>query len=223
MNASKWFSEEECAAVNDAVVEAETLTAAEIVPVIAGQSDDYPRSCDLVGVWVGLVVMLLIWLIIPEEHGEIGSWGGWSSGSKLLMLCMGMLGGFTLGMLLAHLIAPLRRGFTPRKDMDRAVERKAKEVFFDQRVNHTGGGQGILFFVSIFEETAVVLADQLIIETLGDEAIEALAEAFTERLRDTSPITALIETIEETGELLAEPLPREDEDEDELSNELVIL
>ena len=85
---SYYVNDSDCKLVNQAIEEAELETAAEIVPVIASQSDDYPRSCDLVGVWLGMLFMFFVWVALPEQQHEIGSWGGWSSGSKMFMLCL---------------------------------------------------------------------------------------------------------------------------------------
>lgn len=223
MSSTSWIEDKHYRMVNEAVEAAELETSAEIVPVIAGQSDDYPRSCDLVGVWVGLLMMFFVWAWIPEQHQEIGSWGGWSSTAKMVSMSVAMLVGFMVGMLLTHAYSPLRRGFTPRRDMLAATQRRAKEIYFDQRVGATEAGQGILFYISLFEQTATVLADQLVIEALGEEAIETLGESLVSSLHTLDAVEALVQIIEEAGEMLAEALPREEEDENELPNELVVI
>ena len=54
----------------------------------------------------------------------------------------------------------LRRLFTPHTQMREEVLSRAREVFFDQRIHHTGGASGVLLYVSLFEHMAAVIADQ---------------------------------------------------------------
>ena len=63
-------------AINTAVAAAESKTSAEIVPVVADSSGRYDRAEDLCGLWLGLILMIITWILLPEPIREPGSWGG---------------------------------------------------------------------------------------------------------------------------------------------------
>ena len=56
--ASQIFNDQERKRVDDAVAQAEKRTSAEIVPVVATSSGRYDRAEDIVGLFVGLIVVV---------------------------------------------------------------------------------------------------------------------------------------------------------------------
>ena len=117
----------------------------------------------------------------------------------------------------------LRRLFTPRTQMREEVYGRAREVFFDRRVHHTGGGSGVLLYVSLFEHMAAVIADQSIVEKLGQEQIDKICGEFTQRLHEGNPIDALCDTVGSLGQRLSPLLPRAEGDVNELPDALVVI
>lgn len=81
----------------------------------------------------------------------------------------------------------------------------------------------MLLFVSLYEHMAVVLADQSIVEKLGQGALDELCTVLTGKLRESHPADALCQTIHLAGERLAPLLPRAADDVNELADGLVIL
>ncbi len=107
--------------------------------------------------------------------------------------------------------------------MREEVYGRAREIFFDKRVHHTGGGSGVLLYVSLFERMAAVIADQGILDKLGQENIDELCREFTQRLHEGTPIDALCDTASSLGRRLAPLLPRAEDDVNELSDALVVI
>jgi putative membrane protein len=105
--------------------------------------------------------------------------------------------------------------------MREEVYRRARAVFFDRRVHHTAGGSGLLLYVSLFERMAAVIADDVVLEKLGQAAIDEICEQFTRRLHETEPIEAICQTARDVGGRLAPVLPRADDDVNELADALV--
>ena len=70
---------------------------------------------------------------------------------------------------------------------------------------------------------ATVLADQAILDPLGQRAVDELCHTLTGRLRQTHPAEAISETIAAAAEQLATALPRAEDDVNELPDALVIL
>ncbi len=220
-SASKLFTEADHRRVTEAVLQAESRTTAEIIPVVASDSGRYDRAEDMVGLWCGVLALCAAW--------------GWAQGVEVsewsvpvlklgLPSVLGLLiGGWLVGVLLAHQSSFLRRLFTPRREQRAEVERAAREVFFDRRVHHTQGGSGLLIYVSLLEHMAVVLADEQVQEKLGQQRLDTLCNELVARLRQGAHTEALCHTITQAGLALAEALPRANADRNELSDALVVL
>ena len=216
------FSQADRDAINRAVKEAESQTSAEVIPVIAVSSGRYDRSEDVVGLWVGLTAFLAVWLIFPVKS-ESASWGAPSPIWHFVAYAAAIVAGFLLGAFVASRVSVLRRLFTPAQQLRDEVQLRARAVFFDQRVHHTAGGSGVLLYVSLFERVATVLADQSVIDKLGQSQIDKWCAEFTGRLQSASPVAALAETIREVGRCLSKSMPRAENDVNELSDALVVL
>lgn len=219
--ATEFLTKEELASVEAAVVAAEQKTSVEIVPAIASVSGRYDRAEDLAGLWLGTVLMIVLWAVWPVHHAEPGDWGaafplnyvGWIAA---------LVGGFVVGVLICARIPVLRRLMTPRKELAAEVQRRAREVFFDQRIHHTSGATGVLIYVSLFERTVCILADETATKALPEGEIARLCGALTKQL-GSAPAVGLAECIQALGNHLATPLPRDSADRDELANGVVLI
>jgi putative membrane protein len=220
-SASRHFSEEDHRRINEAVAKAEAHTAAELVPVIATSSGRYDRAEDMVGLWCGLLALAVGWWL--GQGVELSEWGVPQPKLGLLSVVGLVLGGWLVGVLLAHLSGGLRRLFTPRSEQRDEVERAARQAFFDRRVHHTEGASGLLLYVSLYERMAVVLADAQVLERLGQPRVDALCAGLVERLRQGRPVDAVCHTLEQAGTALAEALPRQTQDRSELADALVVM
>jgi putative membrane protein len=221
--AADFFTEDDRKRINRAVADAESRTSAEIVPAVATSSGRYDRPEDIVGLWTGLVALAVVWLVLPRESGEPGSWGGMPTGVALAALIAAVLVGFIAGAVLGSRVAWLRRLFTPGRQMREEVFTRAREVFFDNRVHHTAGASGLLIYVSFFERMAAVIGDQAVLEKVGQPALDEWCGQLTARLATQTPTEAICGVLVAAGEQLAAALPRAGDDVNELSDALVVL
>jgi putative membrane protein len=221
--ASEHFSDEQRRTVAHAVVEAERKTSAEIVPVVATASGRYDRPEDIVGLWLGIIGLIVAWWVLPVAATESGSWGGMPEWERLLIVVVAAVAGFVIGAVLASHVGWLRLLFTPRRQMRDEVTARARAVFFDSRVHHTTGNTGLLVYVSLYERMAAVLADQSIMDKLGQDVLDELCAALTRNLRELHPADAISQTISVAGEKLAPVLPRAEDDVNERSDSLILL
>ncbi len=221
--ASQSLSADERQQICRAVAQAESVTSAEIVPVVATSSGRYDRAEDMVGLWFGAVALAIAWIVWPQVEREHGSWGGIPVWIDIAVLVVSMVLGFVIGAFLASRVGWLRRLFTHRTMLREEVESRARRVFFDARVHHTETRGGMLIYVSLFERQAVLLADAAIAERMGQPQIDSLCGKLTDRLRGGSLSAALCETITDCGQQLAKSLPRQANDVNELPDALVIL
>ena len=223
LQASTYFSDEQRKAIAQAVADAERKTSVEIVPVVATASGRYDRPEDIVGLWMGILGLVVAWWVTPVVPPGSGSWSGMLEWQRLLVFIGATVAGFLIGAALASHIGWLRLLFTPRQQMQDEVMARARAVFFDSRVHHTTGSTGLLVYVSLYEHMAAVLADQQIVDKLGQPALDEWCAALTGKLRALHPADALCQTIQLAGEKLAPVLPRAADDVNELSDALVIL
>ncbi len=221
--ASKQFNDAQRQAVEQAVIEAERKTSAEIVPVVASASGMYDRAEDVIGLWVGILSLIAAWWVLPGVPTESGSWGGMPEWQKLLVMIVATVVGFVIGAAVASHVGWLRLLFTPRQQMRDEVAARARAVFFDSRVHHTSGHTGLLVYVSLYERMAAVLADENVLNKLGQPALDALCAALISNLRDLSPADAICQTIRVVGDKLEPVLPRAEDDVNERPDSLVLL
>ncbi len=221
--ASAYFDEGERERIAKAVGEAEMKTSAEIVPVVATASGRYDRAEDVVGLWFGAVAMFGCFGWLHAAGGEVGDWGemAWWVDGLILVVCMVV--GFVAGTILAMRVGWLRRLFTSRREMEDEVGKQARQAFFDSSIHHTEGGTGILMYVSIFERLAVVLADQAVLEAVGQETLDELCQSLTDGFGRGEMTKAFCEAIRVAGEKAGVKLPRVEDDVNELSDGLVVL
>jgi len=221
--ASTRFSDEQRRQIRQAVAQAESRTSAEIVPAVATASGRYDRPEDIVGLWLAMIALAVAWWLLPAAPTESGTWGGTPEWGRLLAMVAAAVAGFAAGTAVAGRVGWLRRLFTPRRQMRDEVAARARAVFFDRRVYRTVAGTGLVVYVSLYERGAAVLADQSVLDKLGQAAIDELCAALTSRLREVHPADAICEVIGLAGEKLATVLPRAEGDINELPDALVIL
>jgi len=217
------FSEADRRRVAQAIQDGESKTSAEIVPVIARSSGRYDRPEDIVGLWLAIIGIIVVWYIFPSSKIESGSWDTAEPVWELVAFLAVTVVGFVLGAFLATQIGWLRRLFTPAKQMREEVFGRARQVFFDNRVYRTAGASGVLLYVSQYERMAAVIADQSIIDKLGQPQIDQTCAEFTRLLSERTAIDALCETARSLGQRLSGVLPRAQDDVNELSDALVVL
>ena len=219
--ASHLFTEADRRRVTEAVARAEARSSAEIVPVIASSSGRYDRAEDMVGLWFGVLALCVGWWL--AQGVEISDWGVPRPKLGLPSILGLVIGGWVLGVVLAHLSGSLRLLFTPRREQKAEVERAARQAFFDRRIHHTEGGSGLLVYVSLLERMAVVLADAQVLEKLGQPKLDALCASLVSELRKGAYTDALCNTIDQAGVALAEALPAQAQNRNELTDALVVM
>ncbi|MHB8968895.1 MAG: TPM domain-containing protein [Pirellulaceae bacterium] len=221
--ASQAFTPQDRERINQAVQQAESVTSAEIVPVVASASGRYDRPEDLVGLYLALAALVIVWFAFPTAQDEHGSWEAvWPHWKLLAMLAATVLA-FVVGAAVATHVGPLRRLFTSRTQMADEVAARARELFYSQAIHHTAGQTGLLIYVSLYERMAAVLGDQTVMEKLGQTSLDELRDTLLDGLRGGKVTDAFCRTIQAAGQRLAPVLPRQANDANELPDALVTL
>ncbi len=219
---SQLFSEDDRKRIADAIEEAEQKTSAEIVTVVTTASGRYDRAEDIVGFLAALLAVATGWLICPAFHSE-SVWESGPSVSGLIPVLGSMVVGFVAGSALASRLPVLRLPFIPKKELEEEVRRAAREAFMTSRIRNTAGGTGILIFVSFYEHRVIVLPDDAILEKLPEQDWGMLCAEIVSGLKVERASEALEAAVASCGEILGGVLPRQNKDEDELSNELILI
>ncbi len=220
--ARELFSENDKNKIAEAVREAELKTSGEIVPVVANESGRYDRAEDIVGIITAVLLIGLLYCGYAMTTGD-----GWQGAGKIrpgyLATSITLLAGFVGGSICASVFPSLRRVFIPADEMQREVEKSAREAFHNHRIRSTEGSTGLLVYVSLFERMVRVIGDSAISEKLSQSDWQEVCDKVTHGLKDQRPTNGFIEGIESAGALLAKHFPVEAGDINELTNELVII
>jgi putative membrane protein len=206
MQADKFFTEEEKARIRKAVVEAESKTAGEIVPMLVTSSARY-TEVELLGTITGLFVgMLTEWF-----------WSDpWGSHFFNLWPVIGATAGF-----LICRIPQMKRLLVSESRIGDAVHTLALASFTDQGLHYTRDHTGILILVSLLEHRVEVLADRGINAKVESGTWQEIVRTITDGIKSGKACDAYCKAIERCGEILAAHFPRQPDDKDELPNRLV--
>ncbi|MFC3173940.1 TPM domain-containing protein [Novosphingobium bradum] len=213
------------ARVAAAVSTAEGNTSGEIVTILAARSDDY---ADVALAWSALVALaaLLALAWAPDVYLALvdrltGTWARhWTPGGiiGLAALVAALKFGATWAILLWR---PLRLAFVPGPIRHARVHARALAAFRVGAERRTTGRTGILIYLSLAEHRAEILADQAIASKVSADLWGEALAAMLARLKDGQMADGLIAAIERVGAVLAQHLPRAEDDRNELPDRLI--
>jgi putative membrane protein len=196
---SPWVSEDEAAAIRDAVAAAERASAAEVVPVLVEAADAYAVAdwkAAALGALFSAVAAALLERIDP-------SWGATAA-----WIALPPVAGAAAGALLARAFPGLRRSLVGAGALDERVEARAQEAFVENEVFRTRDRSGVLVLVALFEHRVRILADAGIHAQVPAERWSEIAAATAAAMRHDRPGEALRQAVVACGALLAERGPR---------------
>lgn len=186
------LSENERARVKDAVQKAEAGLAAEIVPCVYGQSSPYPET-----VWAGAAAAVGLAcgaLYLSDVFHPL-----WLPLARLILVVPAAgIAGAAAG----HWCGPAKRFLLGAPRMTDAVQRRAKEVFFDKGIARTKARAGVLIFASLLERQVVVLADEGVRAKVKPEAWQPAIAAFIAAAADGRVGDGLAAAVEKAADAL---------------------
>lgn len=201
------LSAEDRDAVANAIRQAETRTAGEIVVVIERAAGSYLALPVVIALGLALLVPWpLLWLTM-------------TSAPRIFLIQL-----VTAAVLLVTLLWYGRGGaFVPRFVKRRHAHDAALREFTARGLAETRGRTGVMLYVALRERYAEILADSFVHARVEAESWRAIIEplllaASEDRLRD-----GLIAAVADVGDVLAQHAPRAGDDVDELPNKVVIL
>lgn len=218
---------EDHALVTAAIHKAERESSGEIVTVVAARSDAYHD----VGLHYAVLAMLAVpgaIAVMPQAWADCLTrwWLGWNAeftrGDLMLLLFVLLTLAFLI-VRFALVYMPLRLALTPGRTKTRRVRRRAIELFRTGAEQKTLGRTGILLYLSLGERRAEIVADRAIHEKV-DEAV--WGEAMTvliDAVKDGRPGEGMALAVGKMGAILAEILPPQPDNPNELPDRVVEL
>jgi putative membrane protein len=194
--------------IEEAVQKAESTTSGEIVPLVVHAADAYPHA-DLVGGIIGQALFLVagMWIFPDFDY----------------LLSAGLLiAGFIVGFLFVRLTPPVKRYLIGKKVIDTEVYQRALQGFVEHGLMKTRDRTGILIMVSLLEHRVRVLADEGINAKVKQGQWDEVVELVLKGIASKSLADGLVAAIERCGEILTKDFPIKSDDENELSNKLIV-
>jgi putative membrane protein len=187
------LTEDERSLVSTAVNNAEKQVSADIVPCVYAQSSPYLET-----IWAGAAcVGALAGTVLALGDTFFGLW--LTPITIILTISLSAMAGAILG----YCSAPLKRLLVGPERLHDAVQRRAKEVFFDHGVAATTSRSGVLIFVSLLEQRIIVLADKAIRDKIPDSAWAPVIGAMTSFAANRRVGEGLVAAIEKTASILS--------------------
>ncbi|MGY2291752.1 TPM domain-containing protein [Pseudomonas sp. SDO528_S397] len=201
------LTEHEQRQVAEAIARVEQQTDAELVTVLAARADDYA--------YIPLLWASLLALVVP---GVIHFASGLLSMYTLLLAQWSTF----VVLCLVFRLPKVTTRLIPRSVRHWRASNLARRQFLEQHLHHTLGSTGVLIFVSEAERYVEILVDKGISTRLGDDAWDAIVQAFTGQVKQGQTLAGFITCIEACGELLKAHVPLT-HTRNELPNRLVVL
>ena len=213
-----FLSDADKSALTALIQHAESRTHAEIVTVIARQSDGY-RYIPIL--WAALVSLSLPGFYYAWHAFTTGGWIGpgdslttanWVYPVQVLIF---------LGLGMLFQIRAVRLSVIPESIKQQRAARHAREQFFIQNLHQTKGRTGVLVFVSVAEHYVEIIVDSGVAEVVDNQVWHETVQEFIHHVRRGEIAAGFESTIEHCREVLWEHFPAPDGRPDELPNHLI--
>jgi putative membrane protein len=221
------MTEADHALVSAAVAKAERESDGEIVTIVAPRSDAYHD----VGLHYAVLGMLLVPAMLAVLPQSVIDWGlglflGWNEtlarGALMVFLFVKLAAVFLI-VRFALAWMPLRMALTPASTKNRRVRRRAVELFRASAERRTKGRTGILLYLSLLEHRAEIVADEAIHSKVEPDVWGEAMAVLIEQVKAGELGKGMALSVEKIGGVLAECLPPQADNPNEISDRLIEL
>ena len=199
--------------IEKTVAAAEQKTSGEVVCMIVSSSYHYAMA----GITGATAFALPAGLLATHFLG------GWMwIGTQNMWLFIGLFAIlFSMMLWILKHIPSLKRLFISKREIDEEVEEAAITAFFKQGLYRTRDANGVLLFISVFEQKIWLLADKGIHEKVPSGQWENLIAHITQGILKGHRVDAICSAIDNIGDLLQSHFPIKSDDTDELKNLII--
>lgn len=194
-------------ALADTIKDVESRTDAEVVTVLARQSDNYLYIPTLWAAFIALLIAPLMQFLpwwLEYQQAFTLQW--------VLFIALAVLFRWR----------PLTMWLIPQKVKFWRAANLARRQFLEHDLHSTKDRLGLLIFVSQAEHYVEILADRGLAEQITDESWQEIVENFIHEVKRGKTGEAFIHCVEKCGELLEEAAPVT-VIKNELPNHLILL
>jgi putative membrane protein len=211
--------------IAEAVAAAEGRSAGEIVTIVTPQSDPYRDVALAWSISIAFLALAALELAPSFYLGLIerllGLWAHEWTPQQVLGIALTVAVPKFLGMLLIMAWRPLRLALTPAPIKSARVHARALTCFRIGAEGRTTGRTGVLIYLSLAEHRAEIIADEAIASKVSPEVWGDAMHALLGPLRAGKAGDGMVAAISKVGAVLAEHLPRADDDENELPDRVI--
>ncbi len=200
------LKQQEIDEITQAIAEIEKQTDAELVAVLARQSDEYLYIPMLWAALMALFVPVLPLLGLNISYQEV----------LLLQVLL------FVGLSLAFRMPAISVRLIPQTILKKRASQLARSQFLDNNLHHTKGETGVLLFISEAEHYVEILADRGINNVVAEGTWQSIVDCLVDAIAANKAKEGLLKAIESCGALLAEKAPAT-EAKNELPNHLIVL
>ncbi|MEM9455804.1 MAG: hypothetical protein AAGF11_16610 [Myxococcota bacterium] len=191
-----------------AVQAVESRSCAEVVVAIRPWSASWAGPDCTMGAVVAYLALLYT-LYAPQIFG-------------LLWIALMVPAAFGVGFFLSRLLPPLRMALAGATGVGAAVRQGARACFMELGVSATRERSGILVYVSLAERRCVVVPDVGVLahvpESDWNRAVNAIESTVSTHGIGAPGLAALCTAVEALGDVLEAPMPRREDDINELED-----
>ncbi len=186
----------------------EKQSSAELVAVITKQSSSYDFEILVISTMFTLLISIIILLIGDISAKKMFQWQFISFFSLYFIL---------------YKFKTLIFKILPKKYKYKKVAEYAKKLFLNLGFQTTKTKQAIMFFVSIEEKYVEIITDSEIKQKIEDSYWQDIVDAFIIDVKNRQFAKGYLKAINSCQEILIKNFPIQDNDENELSNEVIEL
>ncbi len=202
------LSKEEKDLISKEIEKLESKSSAEIVAVITQKSDNYKYISLLIALFfVALMSFLLI------------LFSSFSAVDLLKIQILIFMGIFIFFENFNSFIFKL----LSKKYKYKKASQNAQRQFFNLGLHKTKTKQALMFFVSFDEKYVQIVTDEEISKKIKDDYWQNIVDEFICDIKKEELVKAYLKAIKACNSILIEKFPIKDDDEDELSNEVIEL
>jgi putative membrane protein len=203
-----YLNENEKELISKKIENLEKSSSAELVAVITKRSGDYRHINSLITISVVFVISFILVFF-----------SNFSSFQLLQIQFFVFIGAYFL---FEKFDTFILNAF-PTSYKRKKASQNAQEQFSNLGLNRTKTNQGIMFFVSLDEKYVEIITDRVISEKIKDDYWKKIVDEFIKDVKKKDLSLGYLKAITSCSEILIKEFPIQDNDENELSNDVIEL
>lgn len=203
-----YLNENEKNEISKEIENLEKQSSAELVAVITKQSSSYKFETILVSILFTLFISILILLIDTISPIKMFQW---------------QIMSFIFAYFILYKFETILFRILSKKYKYEKASEYANKQFLNLGLQTTKTKQAIMFFVSIDEKYVEIITDSAIKEKIDNKYWQEIVNIFIEDVKKNQLANGYLKAIKSCNEILIKNFPIKDNDENELSNEVIEL